>query len=77
MSCIPAFNKCTLHSLADDSFSNVLSIYTCAQDDCSREYDSVRSFKKYLRIKHPIKPHIEVEEVDNAVLALTERTLTI
>lgn len=31
---------------------NVFSTYKCAQNDCSREYNSVKAFKKHLRDKH-------------------------
>lgn len=51
-------------------FFNALSIYTCAQDGCNREYDSVRSFKRHLRIKHPIRPHIKAQMVENALLPI-------
>lgn len=47
---------------------NVLSIYTCAQNNCSREYDSVKSFRKHLRTRHPIRPHPRVQIVENALL---------
>lgn len=33
---------------------NVYSIYKCAQNGCSREYNSVKSFRKHLRDKHPV-----------------------
>lgn len=50
-------------------FFNVLSIYTCAQEGCNREYDSVKSFSKHLRKNHPIRPHIAVDLAQNALLA--------
>ena len=46
---------------------NVLSIYTCAQDGCSREYDSVKSFKKHLKIKHPIRPQLGIQVIENVL----------
>lgn len=51
---------------------NVLSIYTCAQDGCSREYQSIKSFRKHMRTKHPIRPHPRVQVAENALLAVCE-----
>ena len=31
---------------------NVFSIYKCAQNNCFREYNSIKAFRKHLRDKH-------------------------
>jgi len=46
---------------------NVLSIYICAQDGCSREYDTVKSFRKHLKTKHPIRPHLGMQVIENVL----------
>jgi len=57
---------CT-HLQTIHSFS--VNIYTCAQDDCNREYDSIKSFRKHLRTRHLIRPHLRVKVMENAPLA--------
>lgn len=48
---------------------NILNIYTCAQDGCNRQYDSVKSFRKHLKTRHPIRPHPRLPQmVENALL---------
>lgn len=33
---------------------NAFNVYKCAQIDCSREYNSIKTFKKHLRDKHSV-----------------------
>lgn len=68
MSFSPALNKCTLHSFADNSFFVNVKIYTCVQDSC-RKYDFIKSFRKHLRTRHPIRSHLRVQVMENALLA--------
>jgi len=45
---------------------NVFSVYKCAQDDCSRQYNSIKAFRKHLKDKH--SAHI-LDEIHQAYLA--------
>lgn len=48
---------------------NALSIYTCSQDGCNREYDSVKSFRKHVRKRHPIGHPYQMIPYQNIQLA--------
>lgn len=48
---LPSINALWCHLRINHSY-NVYSVYKCAQNGCSREYNSVKSFKKHLKDKH-------------------------
>lgn len=48
---LPSINALCCHLRIIHSY-NVYSVYKCAQNGCSREYNSVKSFKKHLKDKH-------------------------
>jgi len=48
---LPSIKALCCHLQTIHSY-NVFSLYKCAQNDCSREYNSIKAFRKHLRDKH-------------------------
>jgi len=48
---LPSIKALCCHLQTIHSY-NVFSLYKCAQNSCSREYNSIKAFKKHLRDKH-------------------------